>query len=349
MRARLRRRRPRNSCVTTEPIPPGECIEVTGCDLDNNGGVLINPHGAGLDPVEECSCLDNWSLVHPNTDCGDPTCGSADGFYDELVDDDCELTLPDEDYGDAAHLVLVHVYDDGVAATTDTPVEFEYVSSLASCTTTDHHYRFDNAASPTKIVLCPKTCQRVQAAAFVSSDVWVELSCASAPTYSQTSFVEAYEGACGYQRGVQWADLAFSATIPSDSQIIWKVAAAADPADLPDDAADSGWITARHLDQRGRRLRGRLGLRARSLRGARRATDGPTRAHRDLDHARPELGRDHGTDGRRLAGDVLLPLQPVTTEDDDAHDSSGVVAFLRLRRGLRACLLRRRSATQHPR
>jgi hypothetical protein len=231
-----------DSCVTTEPIPPGECIEVTGCDLDNNGGVLINPHGTGLDPIEECSCLDNWSLVHPNAGCRNPTCGDFDGFYNELVED-CELTLPDDEYGDAPRLRLTHVYDDGEAATTDTPVQLSYVSSLASCTTTtDHHFRFDDAASPTKIVLCPKTCQRVQASAFVSSDVWVELSCADVPLYSQTSFVQTYEGACGYQRGVQWADLAFSATIPSDSEITWKVAAAADPADLPDDASDSGWI-----------------------------------------------------------------------------------------------------------
>ncbi len=71
------------TCTTTQPIPPGECINLSGC-LENAGNgmgnignreIMVNPAGAGQ--VTECSCLDNWSLYSPNTPCQAPSCAGT--------------------------------------------------------------------------------------------------------------------------------------------------------------------------------------------------------------------------------------------------------------------------------
>jgi hypothetical protein len=60
------------TCVTTQPIPPGQCIDVTGCPgLIGNREIMVNPAGAGSLP--ECSCQDNWGL-YSNGECGVPSC-----------------------------------------------------------------------------------------------------------------------------------------------------------------------------------------------------------------------------------------------------------------------------------
>lgn len=63
---------------TTEPIPPGECVNVacptTGATALSDGDTLVvNPTGA----VGECSCLDNWSIYGDGVACGAPTCAGT--------------------------------------------------------------------------------------------------------------------------------------------------------------------------------------------------------------------------------------------------------------------------------
>ncbi len=60
------------TCTTSAPIPPGQCISVNCPAIDNLQEVMINPPGAGH--VNECSCLDNWTLYKKGTTCGLPTC-----------------------------------------------------------------------------------------------------------------------------------------------------------------------------------------------------------------------------------------------------------------------------------
>jgi hypothetical protein len=64
------------TCFTTQPIPPGQCISVTGCaaDLVGNREIMVNPPGPGQ--VAECSCKDNWSLYSSGT-CIPPVCAGA--------------------------------------------------------------------------------------------------------------------------------------------------------------------------------------------------------------------------------------------------------------------------------
>jgi hypothetical protein len=71
------------NCVTTEPIPPGECISLsdTTCldkqdmvaPLNGNRAIMVNPAGA----IEECSCQDNWSLFSEGEGCGEPVCAGG--------------------------------------------------------------------------------------------------------------------------------------------------------------------------------------------------------------------------------------------------------------------------------
>jgi hypothetical protein len=61
-------------CFTAEPIPPGECINVTTCPgLSGNRAIMVNPS----QPVPECTCADNWSLFSSGEACIDPICAGG--------------------------------------------------------------------------------------------------------------------------------------------------------------------------------------------------------------------------------------------------------------------------------
>ncbi|HEY3498914.1 MAG TPA: hypothetical protein VGK73_29690, partial [Polyangiaceae bacterium] len=61
-------------CTTTQVIPPGQCINVTGCPgLTGNREIMVNP-GTTL---SECSQLDNWSLYSSGAACGEPICAGG--------------------------------------------------------------------------------------------------------------------------------------------------------------------------------------------------------------------------------------------------------------------------------
>jgi hypothetical protein len=234
----------KDTCFTTEEIPPGSCIEVLGCELDTNGEVVVNPHTAGLTsptPVTECNAADNWTLVHPNSECGSPTCGTADGFYDGFTNGSCKQAIPDQTYGDPGLVSIRHVYDDGNASTTDEPYAFSYVNSAASCGSALGWY-YDNPSNPSEFILCPEACERVESSTYSASTVHVQLACQSSAVYEETSYLFAYSGDCGFDRGVQWSDLGYEAAIPSDSSIELRFAVAGSEAELPDeDKFASGW------------------------------------------------------------------------------------------------------------
>ncbi|HEY6559532.1 MAG TPA: lectin-like protein [Polyangiaceae bacterium] len=64
-----------STCVTTRPIPAGECIDMRCPGIQNISEIMVNPPGAGH--VNECSCLDNWSLYDKSVTCGAPDCSGA--------------------------------------------------------------------------------------------------------------------------------------------------------------------------------------------------------------------------------------------------------------------------------
>jgi hypothetical protein len=66
-------------CVTSAPIPPGECIDVANCGALKNGGVktiMVNPPApANAAWVDECQCANNWSAWH-----GQPVCAQKTNY-----------------------------------------------------------------------------------------------------------------------------------------------------------------------------------------------------------------------------------------------------------------------------
>lgn len=66
------------TCTTTAPIPPGQCIQVSGCvdANDQNREIIVNPTNA-VGALPECTCENNWSLYNKNTPCKPPACASA--------------------------------------------------------------------------------------------------------------------------------------------------------------------------------------------------------------------------------------------------------------------------------
>ncbi len=282
----------KDTCFTTEEIPSGTCVEVLGCELDNNGEVVVNPHTAGLtnpSPIVECNSADNWTLVHPNSECGSPTCGTADGFYDGFTSVACKATIPDDTYDDPGLVKIEHVYDDGNSSTTDEPYAFSFVSGAASCGS-DLAWYYDNPANPNEFVLCPKACERVRnTAQYSTSAVYVELACGTSVTYEETSYLFTYFGECGFDRGVQWSDLGYEAVLPSDSTIELRFAVAATEAELP--AEDKNALElelagpARCVEGE---LPAQLELHGRRFRGARRSTRRAAPLPRRSRHRHPE-------------------------------------------------------------
>jgi hypothetical protein len=61
------------ACTTAQTIPPGECINVTGCTgLSDGVELYVNPPGAGQ--VAECRCVNNGSIYQSGISCDSPGC-----------------------------------------------------------------------------------------------------------------------------------------------------------------------------------------------------------------------------------------------------------------------------------
>jgi hypothetical protein len=66
------------SCVTSQPIPPGLCVNVAGCPLGGTQSILVNPPSppGATPPVAECQCGNNWTVYHNGSTCGTTTINS---------------------------------------------------------------------------------------------------------------------------------------------------------------------------------------------------------------------------------------------------------------------------------
>ncbi len=80
------------TCIIDEPIAPGECVSISGdackdpngvkTPLAGNREIMINAAGkqinTGSGPVDECDCMNNWSLYsHGASECGEPSCSGG--------------------------------------------------------------------------------------------------------------------------------------------------------------------------------------------------------------------------------------------------------------------------------
>src|SRR5690606_656029 len=87
-------------CSTTEPIPPGARVGVSDCPgLTGGREIMVNPPGDAH--IEECSCLDSWTLYDDAEAL--PACSPPECFTRTLTHEGpCSLEIPNGDVLNAA-------------------------------------------------------------------------------------------------------------------------------------------------------------------------------------------------------------------------------------------------------
>src|SRR6185503_7884243 len=77
-----------STCESTAPIPPGACIQVTGCTISGTKAIYVNtpdpPGDTAPGPVAESAapppgpaCGNNWSIAHNGATCNCSASSSA--------------------------------------------------------------------------------------------------------------------------------------------------------------------------------------------------------------------------------------------------------------------------------
>jgi hypothetical protein len=131
----------------------------------------------------------------------------------------CEFDLPNQGLFDPGNAKVVFVPSAG------NPVAYPKVASAAAC---GNGWYFDNAANPTKILLCPNTCQSVLADTGARIDV--DLGCPGA--YEPSTYTHVYQAKCPAGTRVQWGFLAYDTVTPGNSSVIFSARTATTNAGL---------------------------------------------------------------------------------------------------------------------
>lgn len=207
------------TCKTTQPIPPGRCIDVTGCirPIDNEREIMVNPpDSAGTTGhVAECSCQDNWTLYSKGTSCSPPSCSNAN----TQPVGSCTYSLPSPGSFDPTAATVI--YTSGSGTTTTLP-------QLQNASDCGGGWYYDNNTTPTQITLCPSTCSTAQADA--GATISIQVGCPK--VYGPVTYTQTYQATCPTGTAPQWGYLAYDTTTPADSSIQFAVRTAPDATSL---------------------------------------------------------------------------------------------------------------------
>jgi hypothetical protein len=143
----------------------------------------------------------------------------------------CDYALPENDGTfdpNKTSLVYSTVANNG----NDVSTTLVQVANLAACKT--NAWYFDDPSDPSKITLCPTTCNTVKTD--TNARVWAEIGCPGGAEPLTATFE--YEGLCGQDEGVRWLDLGYTSTVPTDATISFRARVAGTKDDLP----DSDWV-----------------------------------------------------------------------------------------------------------
>jgi hypothetical protein len=115
----------------------------------------------------------------------------------------------------------------------DTSNPLVQVDDEASCT--GDGWYFDDPNSPTQLTLCPVACAEVQSDSV--AQVFVELGC---PTtgYETTTHSDVYFAQCAGDSQAQWNFFAYTASVPTGTNIAFRARSANSEAEL----ADASWV-----------------------------------------------------------------------------------------------------------
>lgn len=102
-------------------------------------------------------------------------------------------------------------YSDGVGAAE----ALARVQGDSDCGAADDRWYFDDNAIPTRVTLCPATCQRVRSEPYSKLD----LSVGCPTVFAPETYVYTYSGSCPPGARVQWGHLTWSASTPGDALV----------------------------------------------------------------------------------------------------------------------------------
>jgi hypothetical protein len=131
----------------------------------------------------------------------------------------CEFDLPTNGLFDPANAKVTYTPSTGAA------VVFPKVLSASSC---GSGWYYDNNVSPTKIFLCPSTCQTIVNDTGARIDV--DLGCPG--SYYPTTYTHVYEATCPAGTKVQWGYLAYGTVTPGDANVVFSARTATTQAGL---------------------------------------------------------------------------------------------------------------------
>lgn len=210
-------------CFTTEPIAPGECVSVSDCPgLTGGREIMVNPPGDAH--VEECSCLDNWTLYDAAVEL--PACAPPQCFTRALSPEgSCSLDLANGEVLDIETALVSYVAASGDA----TPLA--RVADEGAC---GNGWYYDDPEAPTRLTLCPSTCSALTTSG--GDSVQVEIDCLR--YLSPVTVTEVYEATCEAGTSPLWKFFSYDTITPRDSRVVFRARTAPTEAEL----AASGYL-----------------------------------------------------------------------------------------------------------
>jgi len=131
----------------------------------------------------------------------------------------CEFDLPNAGLFDPGNATVTFYPTNG------NPTAYPQVLSAAAC---GNGWYYNDPLNPTKILLCPTTCQNVLASAGASIDV--ALGCPG--SYEPATFTNVYQASCPTGTKVQWGYFAYDSVTPGDSNLVFAARTATTAAQL---------------------------------------------------------------------------------------------------------------------
>ena len=138
----------------------------------------------------------------------------------------CEFTVENGLYINPNDATVTYRPGDG-----SDPEELVRVDGVDAC---GDGWYYDDPDDPTSAVLCPTTCDTIQADG--TARVEVEIGCAE--PYEEASFNESYEASCPDGAGPQWGMFTFDSELEIGAEILFEARVATTAEDL----ADAEWI-----------------------------------------------------------------------------------------------------------
>lgn len=220
--------------LATDGLPNGCSSSVnnvrTSIQNGYSGASQINTFVIGIGTGAGVTNMNSWANAGGTNQAIVVAANDAQGFIDALTairnqGVSCTFDIPTPSSGTIDPAQVNVIYTNGGGSTT----AILKVTNAAACGANGGWY-FDNNSNPTKVTLCPTTCNTVQGDPY--AEIEIVFGCLSQqapgnPGYSSGYFDRTYDATfCGTGTKPVWGLWSWSATTPSDSRVEFQVAVA---------------------------------------------------------------------------------------------------------------------------